>query len=57
MLEPASVPELNPYNRSSLIYFDSIYIKGNINVSKSFKLKRILNKRVIFRGRDRIITT
>ena len=57
MLKLASVLDLDSYNRFSLIYFDSIYIKSDINVSKSFELKRIFNKRVIFKGRNRIITT
>ena len=39
MLKPAPVLGLNPYNRSTLTYFDSIYIEGDTNVSKSFELK------------------
>ena len=57
MLEPAPAPDLDPYNRFSLTYFDSIYVEGDTDVSKSFELKRIFNKRVIPRGRGRIMTT
>ena len=57
MLEPALVLNLDPYNRFPLIYFDSIYVEDNINVNKSFELKRILNKRVISKDRDKIMTT
>ena len=57
MLEPAPALDLNPYNRFSLIYFDSIYVENDTDVNKSFKLKRIFNKRVIFRGRGKTITT
>ena len=57
MLEPAPALNSDPYNRFSLIYFDSIYIEGDINVSKSFELKRILNKRIIPKGRDKTMTT
>ena len=57
MLEPALVLDSDPYNRFSLIYSDSIYIEGDTNVSKSFELKRIFNKRVIFKNRDKTITT
>ena len=57
MLEPAPVLGSDPYNRFPLIYFDSIYIEGDTNVSKSFKLERILNKRVIPKDRNRTITT
>ena len=57
MLKSASVLDLDSYNRFSLIYSDSIYIESNINVSKSFKLKRIFNKRIISKDRGRIITT
>ena len=57
MLKSAPVSGSDPYNRFPLIYPDSIYVKSNTNVSKSFELKRILNKRIIFRSRDRTITT
>ena len=57
MLKPALVPDLDPYNRFPLIYSDSIYIEGDTNVNKSFELKRIFNKRIISKGRDKIITT
>ena len=57
MLELAPVLGSDPYNRSSLIYLDSIYVEGDIDVNKSFELKRIFNKRVIPKGRGRIITT
>ena len=57
MLKPAFVLDLNPYNCFSLIYPDSIYVESDINVSKSFELKRILNKRIIFKNRNKTITT
>ena len=57
MLELAPVSDLDPYNRFSLIYSDSIYIEGDTNVNKSFKLKRIFNKRIISKNRNRTITT
>ena len=57
MLEPAPVLDLDPYNRFSLIYSDSIYVEGDTNVNKSFELKRILNKRIILRSKGRTMTT
>ena len=57
MLELAPVSESDPYNRFPLIYPDLIYVKNDINVSKSFELKRILNKRIIPKDRGKIITT
>ena len=57
MLKLAPVLGSDPYNRFPLIYPDSIYIESNTDVSKSFELKRILNKRVISKDRSRIITT
>ena len=57
MLELVPVLGLDSYNRFSLIHPDSIYIEGDTNVSKSFELKRILNKRVIPRNKNKIITT
>ena len=57
MLESALVSDLDPYNRFSLIHPDSIYVEGDTDVNKSFELKRIFNKRVIFKGRGKIITT
>ena len=57
MLEPAPVPGSDPYNRSPLTHPDSIYVEGDTDVSKSFELERILNKRVIPRGRGRTMTT
>ena len=57
MLELAPVLDSDPYNRFPLIYLDSIYIESDIDVNKSFELKRILNKRIISRDKDKIITT
>ena len=57
MLKPAPVLNSDPYNRFPLTHPDSIYIEDNTDVSKSFELERILNKRIILRSRSKIITT
>ena len=57
MLKLALVLGLDSYNRSPLIHPDSIYIEDDTNVSKSFELKRIFNKRIILKNRDKTMTT
>ena len=48
MLEPT--PRNNPYNRPILDYLDLVYIKGDTKYFRSYKIKKLINRRVIQKG-------
>ena len=46
-LEPASSPIKDLFERTRLQHPPSVFVKGDINYHKSFKIERFLNKRAV----------
>ena len=55
-MEPCPAPEEDPYRRPRPDQLSSVYVKGDIDEIKSFELDRLLNKRVVSKGRARTLT-
>ena len=51
MLEPGLVIKDDPYNRSRPDYLDFVFVNENIEFLKSFKISKIIDKRVIYKDR------
>lgn len=50
-LEPVPDPALDPFKRPRLDYLPSVFIKGDTDNSKSYEIERLLNKRILRKGR------
>ena len=53
MLEPAPDPASDPFDRPRPDYPESVHVDGDTDHLKSWKLERILDKRMVKRGRSR----
>ena len=51
MFKPGLAVENDPYNRPKLDYLDSVYVNEDIEFLKSFKISKIIDKRVIYKDR------
>ena len=50
-LEPAPDPNMDPYDRPRPDQPDSVFVEGDTDTMKSYDVERLLNKRVIRKGR------
>ena len=53
IFKPGLAIEDDPYNRFKLDHPDFVFVDGDIEFLKSFKISKIINKRVIYKGRIR----
>ena len=53
MLEPGLAVEDDLYNRPRPDHPDSVFVDGDIEFLKLFKISKIIDKRVIYKGRIR----
>ena len=53
MLKPGLAVKNDSYNRSKPDYLDSVFVNEDIEFLKSFKISKIIDKRVIYKGRIR----
>ena len=53
MFEPGPAVEDDSYNRFRLDYLDSVFVNEDIEFLKSFKISKIIDKRVIYKSRIR----
>ena len=53
ILKPGLVIKDDSYNRSRPDYLDSVFVDGDTEFLKSFKISKIIDKRVIYKGRIR----
>ena len=51
MFKPGLAIKNDPYNRFKPNYPDFVFINENIEFLKSFKINKIIDKRVIYKGR------
>ena len=51
MLKPGLVIEDDSYNRPKSDYLDFVFVNEDIEFLKSFKINKIIDKRVIYKGR------
>ena len=51
MFEPGLAVEDDPYNRLRLDYPDFVFVDGDTEFLKSFKISKIIDKRVIYKDR------
>ena len=54
-LEPSPSPQKDPFNRPRPTNPPPVFVEGDTEKSKSYEIDRLLNKRVIKRGRDQSI--
>ena len=50
-LEPAPFPNKDPYNRPRLDHPESVFVEGDTDENQSYRVERLINRRVIRRGR------
>ena len=48
---------LNLYKYFILIYLNNVYVDKDIDLVKLFKVKRVLNKKVVLKNRIKIMVT
>ena len=53
MFKPGLAIEDDLYNRLRLNYLDFVFVNENIEFLKSFKINKIIDKRVIYKGRTK----
>ena len=53
MFKPGLAVEDDPYNRFRPDYPDSVFVNGDIEFLKSFKINKIIDKRIIYKDRTR----
>ena len=53
MFKPGPVIEDDSYNRSRPNHLDSVFVNENIEFLKSFKISKIIDKRIIYKGRTK----
>ena len=54
-LEPAPSPADDPFNRPRLHMAPAVFVDGDTDASKFFKVERLLNKRTVKKGKGRAI--
>ena len=53
MLKPGLIIENDPYNRPRLNHLNFIFVDEDIEFLKSFKISKIIDKRVIYKNRTK----
>ena len=53
MFKPGLAVKDDPYNRLKPDYLDSVFVDGDTEFLKSFKINKIIDKRVIYKNRTR----
>ena len=51
IFKPGLAIEDDPYNRLKFNYLDFVFVNGDIEFLKSFKISKIIDKRVIYKNR------